>query len=158
MVSCAPNTPCIHAVAHKIASSGSIASPLRTRAELEAAGYYADKPKVETSVRVDIDVLTWALLGIHSMLEGATKVPEMALDENEARKIAECSARVSAFYIGEANPKIQAWGALAMVLGTVYGTRIVAYQLRMRSEREERNKARRERDALDPTKVPLTGM
>lgn len=122
----------------------------RTRAEIER-----DEGRAQVSDRVDVDVLTWTLLSIHAMVEGATKIPEATLNEEEARKIAECSARVASFYTGSVSPKTQAWTALMLCLGGIYGSRVVAYVLRTRAEREAAMAQARREAETDPTKVNL---
>lgn len=73
------------------------------------------------------------------MLAGITKIPELAIDPQESRAIADASAKVAEFYDMTADPKIIAWCNLAMVLGTTYGTRIVAINMRKKSERQKRS-------------------
>lgn len=72
------------------------------------------------------------------MLAGITKIPELAIDQQESRAIADASAKVAEFYDMTADPKIIAWCNLAMVLGTTYGTRIIAINMRKKSERQKR--------------------
>jgi hypothetical protein len=97
-------------------------------------------------------------MSIHAMLQGATSIPELAIQEDEARKMAECAARVAAFYTGSVSPKMQAWTALLLAVGGIYGSRAVAYVLRTRIEAEQRMTAAREAAANDPRRVPLVGM
>lgn len=129
----------------------------RTKAELEAAGYYEGR-REKVQDRVDVDILTWTLMSIHAMVEGATKIPEAALSEEEAKKIAECSARVAQLYTGAVSEKTQAWTALLLALGGVYGSRIVAYVLRKRAEEEVRAEEIRRARQNDPRVVPIGGM
>jgi hypothetical protein len=89
------------------------------------------------------------------MVEGATKIPEAALTEDEARKIAECSARVASFYTGSVSPKTQAWTALLLALGGIYGSRVVAFVLRRRAEEDAKAKEQREAAQRDPRVVPI---
>ena len=77
------------------------------------------------------------------------------MDENESKKLAEASAHVASFYTTIASPKQQAWIALMMVLGGIYGSRGVAYWLRLKAEKEAALKQRQQEQAADPRVVPM---
>jgi len=70
------------------------------------------------------------------MLASITKTPELILDESEAKAIAEATAKVSELYDLSADPKTIAWCNLAMVCGTVYGTRFIAIRSRKKERKE----------------------
>lgn len=85
------------------------------------------------------------------MLQAATKIPELELSDDEAAKLAECSSRVMEYYTGIVSEKSQAWMALMMAIGGVYGSRAVAIYLRRRAETEAAINARKQAAANDPT-------
>jgi hypothetical protein len=68
----------------------------------------------------------------------AIKVPEMAMEESEAKLLAERIKAVEKYYPAISSimsGKIADHVALAAVMGEVYGTRLVAIKLRMDKER-----------------------
>jgi hypothetical protein len=78
------------------------------------------------------------LLSIHFMLSKCMQIPELELDEEESAKLAKSMKRVGDLYGGMVVPeKILAWGDLAASLGTVYGPRFVAYNLRKKKEKPQ---------------------
>ena len=84
------------------------------------------------------------------MLAGLTKAPELALDKDEAEKLAAALANVAAYYPMVINPKYLAWIQLGTVCAGVYGTRAIAISIRLKKEREE--KARQ-----SPNVIGMTG-
>lgn len=68
------------------------------------------------------------------MAAAAIKVPELMLEESEAKKIAEAGAKVASHYNVIASPKTVDWVNFCMVLGMVYGTRLVAVRARLHTE------------------------
>lgn len=100
-----------------------------------------NKPHTETqaSIPLDRDAVTAILFSIHTMLAAATKTPELALDEKEARGIAEAATKVAAFYDVAASAKTIAWANLVSALGVVYGPRVIAIGMRRKHERAKRS-------------------
>lgn len=84
------------------------------------------------------------LCGIHSLLAGATKIPELELDDNEGAALGEAMKTVAAQYDYIPDEKIVAWVALIGTCASIYGPRLVAYKLRASVEKEQR---RREKPA-----------
>lgn len=76
------------------------------------------------------------MLSLHTIAANLTKVPELALADEEARSIAKAVARVSEHYDIAASEKTLAWVNLAMIAGSVYGPRILAYELRKKAEND----------------------
>lgn len=72
------------------------------------------------------------------MAAAALKTPEFAIEESEAKKIAEASAKVAAHYNVVANPKTVDWCNLAMTLGMVYGTRFMALRARAKAQAKQK--------------------
>lgn len=80
------------------------------------------------------------LLSTHAMLAGMTRTPEFALDQKEAKSVAEALANVSRHYDVSVSAKALDWTNLIMALGMVYGTRVFAIRNRRMNERAERAK------------------
>ncbi len=71
--------------------------------------------------------LTGILLSVHFMLAKLTKIDELELDEEEAKKLGEAVARVNReFGVQIMSPKTAALLNLAVVGGAVYGPRAIA--------------------------------
>jgi hypothetical protein len=69
-------------------------------------------------------------MSIHAMLSVALKVPEIALDQTEAAQLAAAIAGVERHYNVGFSEKSADWVNLFMVIGAVYGTRVMAYRMR----------------------------
>lgn len=79
------------------------------------------------------------MLGIHSTLRASFSVPELELDEGEARELAKAYADVAAFYPAlRMAGNVTAMINLGSVVAIVYGSRISAYKMRRNSERSQR--------------------
>lgn len=107
--------------------------PKGSKNRAQAAGL-----KAVAQVPVDRDAISAILLSIHAMVAGMAKIPELALDKSEANSVADAAAKVASLYDLTADIKVIAWSNLAMSLGMVYGTRIVAIRERKKSERIKR--------------------
>ncbi len=62
------------------------------------------------------------------------------------------------YYTGVVSEKSQAWMALIMAIGGVYGSRAVAIYLRKRAEDEAAAKARKDAAVNDPTRQNFGAM
>ena len=69
-----------------------------------------------------------------------TNTPEMVLEEEEAKAVAESGLTLAAMYDVTPDPKLQAAINFAIIMGTTYGTRLVAIRARKSQEKEERRK------------------
>lgn len=69
-----------------------------------------------------------------------TKTPELELDSDEAKGLAESGLTLAAMYDITPDPKLQAAILFAGQVGMIYGTRIVAIRARKSQEKEERRK------------------
>lgn len=85
-----------------------------------------------------LDVLSGILLSSHAMLAGITRTAELAIAPEEADTLARALSTVNAFYDVKVAEKTLAWVNLAMVAGTIYGTRLVAIRVRRGNERAAR--------------------
>jgi hypothetical protein len=100
--------------------------------------------KGKTSSRVDdLNVYAGALQGISDVAAFLLKIPELGdLDDDEANKLAKALRAVQKYHpamdlAGEA----LAWIGLCAAISQVYGTRIAAYTLRTRTEKQDKAKA-----------------
>lgn len=74
--------------------------------------------------------LTAILLSIHYMGAALLKVPELALEEAEAKRLGAAVARINELYGGMVIPEKQmAWANLVIVAGSVYGPRFIAHNI-----------------------------
>lgn len=80
------------------------------------------------------------LYSMHMMLSGITKTPELLLDKAEANAMAIAMAEVSKHYDVAVAQKSLDWANLLMVVGGIYGTRLVAIRMRNSREKELRKK------------------
>lgn len=80
------------------------------------------------------------LCGIHSLLAGATKIPELELDAEEGDTLGDAVKTVAAQYDYIPDEKVIAWVALIGTCASIYGPRIMAYKLRAMTEKEKRRK------------------
>lgn len=81
--------------------------------------------------------LTAILMGLHMMGAAFTKIPELELEESEAKKLGDALARVNELYNGILlTDKQRAWIGLAMAAGTIYGPRLVAHKMRLKNEKK----------------------
>lgn len=90
------------------------------------------------AVPVSINGIEKILYSIHAVLAGITHIPELELEEKEAKEIAKAIAGVSEQYMLTIDPKKAAWIDLARVVGVVYGPRGVSYWLRKKAEASQR--------------------
>lgn len=98
----------------------------------------------------DIGLLAGGVVFLHHCLAGALKVQEIEIGDDEAEKLTKASLEVMSHYQVVPSEKAMAWLALASVIGGIYGTRIMAYKIRVKVEAEEKKQS--------PTNVtPFTG-
>lgn len=91
--------------------------------------------RAQTSKEVRSD-LTGLLLSLHLMGAAITKVPELRIDEDEAKILGDAVARVNReFGVELMSPKMSAIVNLAIAAGTVYGPRAVAVHQRLKTEK-----------------------
>jgi hypothetical protein len=104
----------------------------------EGTGESAGKPDAPRKTQkapqaaVSIGGIESILYSIH--LFASSVVPEAALDEDEAKELAKAVAAVNEHYAVAFDPKKLAWFALIGVAGKIYGSRVMAYMLRKKTE------------------------
>lgn len=90
--------------------------------------------KQEKQVSTDLSGILYSL---HLMGAAILNVKELQLDKEEAKNLGDAVARVNSLYDGLIlSEKQLAWVNLAMVGGTIYGPRFVAYSQRMKNEKK----------------------
>jgi len=68
------------------------------------------------------------LYSLHAMASAV--VPELKIEQDEARQLAEAVAKVNEYYDTAIDPKMMAWVGLFAVCGKIYGPRIVVWNIR----------------------------
>ncbi len=96
------------------------------------------KPGAQTKARkIDAGALESLLLSVHFGLSAVLSVPEMALDGDEATKLASAAEKVSRHYDVPGLPeKMIDWSNLLIVMAMVYGPRFAAIRMRKAEERK----------------------
>lgn len=87
----------------------------------------------KTPQKVDLSSLAGLLMGFHAL--AAIKVPEMALDQAEAKQLQERLEAVARWYPISATQKAIDHAALIGAVGWIYAPRVFAINRRMRQER-----------------------
>lgn len=98
----------------------------------QGGGTTVAQAKASPASVVGIEAL---LLGIHSIAASLTKVEEIALEKSEANQLAQALAAVNVHYQKAIDPKLVAWMGVVAVAGQVYGPRVLAYRLRVATEK-----------------------
>lgn len=119
-------------------SPGAI-EPKRKRGRPPGSKNAARDLNASKPVSIPVDAISATLFSLHAMAAAALKTPEFAIEESEAKKIAEASAKVAAHYNVVANPKTVDWCNLAVTLGMVYGTRFMALRARAKAQAKQKS-------------------
>lgn len=113
------------------------------------------KPGTRNKAKAVQGDLTSMLFGVHQMCAALLKVPELALDEAEAKRLNDAAVEVMRHYTDVSlPPEIVAWFNLAMVGGIIYGPRYIAYSVRTKRERENNARAARAQTFTSAAPVP----
>lgn len=103
--------------------------------EPRAKRKYTRRQSAEPKTPLAVGTIEKTLFGVHMMLANITGAMELKLDEFEAKQIAENLVEISKYYpLLQASEKAQAWCNLIIVIGVIYGSRIVAIRNRMIAE------------------------
>lgn len=98
--------------------------------------------KKAASSNLDLSTTQAVLLSIHAAASTAFRVPEIALDKNEAEMLAKALVELEAQYPTQVDPRVLAWLNLAGVAGMIYGSRVFAYRMRKENEKAEKEQER----------------
>lgn len=89
------------------------------------------------SASLDPDGITTLLLSIHLGLASVTGQPAFALEQSEARKLAEAGVEVAKHYdIAVLSPRTMAWINFGLIAAGIYGPRVMAMRLMSRKPTE----------------------
>lgn len=99
---------------------------------------------------IRVSFIEKTLMAIHLGISAISKCPELALEEDDAKKLAEAAKPVLELYSVRLTKKQEAYGLLIEAAATVYPPMIVSLYLRKKMEAEERRK----RTPVDVTPKP----
>jgi hypothetical protein len=130
-------------------ANGGTSGPKRKGRPPGSKNRVQDTTRKVTQIAKTLGTIENLLISIHSGL--AFWVPEMELDQKEAKAIATAVGDLAEYYPVNVNPKAIAWAGLLAELGKIYGTR--AYAFYQRKKLEEK-KVPTPIDIAKPTVVP----
>lgn len=87
-----------------------------------------------------LDALTNTLIIVHAAISTATKTPELAIEETEAKSLAGAVANVLEEFDIQPDPKVQAIVGLVIAAGSVYGPRMYLIRERQKAQRKVKEK------------------
>lgn len=128
----------------------------KARSAGPAGGPGKIREKVDIT-KVDISGVEKVLLSIHSHLATLSATPELELEQEEAAKLARAGLDVYKHYatfFPSVTEKTVDLGAAVYALWSIYGTRVMAINLRKRMEQEEAKA--RAKAAINPRSGPVT--
>ncbi len=112
---------------------GSSDTPKRGRGRPPGSG---NKPastgqaKAQETGNLNLNGIEKILYSVHAMGAAILQVPELNLDQSEAKKLAASIEAVNAQYKFDMDPKKAAWLDLATTAGIIYGPRCVSFYIR----------------------------
>jgi len=80
------------------------------------------------------------LLGIHNALAIGLKCEEIALDDKDAKLLAESIGNVTQHYHATVDPKTLAWLGLAGVIGAIYVPRVMALMATRKNQKDDKRR------------------
>jgi hypothetical protein len=86
-----------------------------------------------------LDALSNTLMIVHAGVASVTKIPEIEIDKDESKALANGVANVLAEFDIQPDPKAQAIIGLIIAAGSIYGPRMYLYNERMKEQRKARN-------------------
>lgn len=119
--------PAIHSGRDKINTDGTF----RRKRGRKAGGNSA-----KNSHPVNIAGIESVLLSMHAMMAAGLQAPEMAIEADEAKMLAEAVAEVQRHYPMVIDPRVMAWVNLVSAAGMVYGPRVYMIRKRKIAEAE----------------------
>lgn len=103
---------------------------------------------------VNIDGVEKILFSIHTVMAAMSGVPELNLDEQEAKDVAKAVQAVGEHYKIILDPKTAAWLELGRVCGVVYGPRAVSIWVRMQMQAKTVPPTQKPKAAFSPAPLP----
>lgn len=94
----------------------------------------AKQPGEREEAPLNINGIEKILFSAHGILSALTHVPELALDESEAKKLAKSIEGVTDQYKLTLDPKVAAYFDLGSTVSMIYGPRAFSYYLRKKNE------------------------
>lgn len=101
---------------------------------------FSPKQAAKEKEGLDLKGLNAILFSCHAMLAGIAKTPELALSEEESKRMAEAAALVARHYNFNASQKALDWANLIFCMGTMYGPRAIVISARLKEEQAEKKK------------------
>ncbi len=92
------------------------------------------QPGERQEAPLNINGIEKILFSVHGVLAALTNVPELNLDESEAKKLAKSIEGVTDQYKLTLDPKVAAYIDLASTVSMIYGPRAFSYYLRKKTE------------------------
>lgn len=89
--------------------------------------------KKENAAPVSVKGIEKILYSIHLMASRAL-IPELELDADESKLLADAVTEVASHYSVVVDPKVVAWAGLLGVCGSIYGPRVAAWKMRTTME------------------------
>lgn len=114
--------------------------PRKDQTNAGQASSLGSEPRADNSRNVRVSFIEKTLYSIHLAAAGISKCPELALDKDDAKKLAEATAGVLALYKIRMTPKQEAYGLLIEAMATVYPPMLFSVYLRKKMEAEQRKK------------------
>lgn len=112
-----------------IGSGNSDSGTRRRRGRPPGSGTGTRQKKTQSNLSIET-----VLFSFHMMAATFFDASELVLSEGECTAYADAIKNVSAQYNHNIDPRVMAWGNLALVAGGIYGTRIFAIRNRMKAE------------------------
>jgi hypothetical protein len=98
-------------------------------------GSYGERTDT-TKTTPDLSDLKALIFSLHQAVSAI--VPEMELDQEEAKRFADATQNLMKQYDHRVNPKVMAWMQFSCVVGGIYGPRAVAVYRRMEGDTERK--------------------
>jgi len=92
------------------------------------SGSTGSKRSQEKAIQSSLSGIETLLYSLHAMASAV--VPELKIDQDEARQLPDAVAKVNEYYETTIDPKMMAWVGLFAVCGKIYGPRIIVWNIR----------------------------
>ncbi len=112
----------------------------KRRGRKSAGSSSASVSRKKTNHAASLDALTNTLIIVHAGIASATKVPELSIEDDEAKVLATAVASVLEEFDIQPDPKVQAIVGLVIAAGSIYGPRVYLIRERQKEQRRVKNK------------------